>query len=73
VVVHSERGPDGPRVTGVVAVEDLIAGADASQFTLTEVFQRRTVRDQIAATGAVPSRLAALFDRHGLDIGDHLG
>lgn len=73
LVVHSERGPDGPRVTGVVAVEDLIAGADASQFTVTEVFARRTVRDQIAATGAVPSRLATLFERAGLDIGDHLG
>lgn len=72
VVVHSERGPDGPRITSVVAVEDLIAGADASQFTITEVFHRRTVRDQIAATGSVPSRLSALFERAGLDTGDYL-
>jgi pilus assembly protein CpaF len=73
VVVHSERGPDGPRITSVVAVEDLIAGADASQFTITEVFHRRTVRDQIAATGSVPSRLSALFERAGLDMSDYLG
>ena len=72
VVVHSERGPDGPRITSVVAVEDLIAGVDASQFTITEVFHRRTVRDQIAATGSVPSRLTALFERAGLDMSDYL-
>ena len=73
VVVHSERGPNGPRVTGIVAVEDLIAGADASQFTITEVFRRRTLRDQIVATGAIPSRLGGLFERAGLDLAETLG
>lgn len=73
VVVHSERGPHGPRVTGVVAVEDLIAGAEAAQFTLTEVFRRRTVHEQIVATGSVPSRLGALFERAGLEISSFVG
>jgi pilus assembly protein CpaF len=73
VVVHSERGPDGPRVTGVLAVEDLIAGADSTQFTVTEVFGRRTLRDEIAPSGAIPSRLGELFTRAGLDIADVLG
>ncbi len=73
VVVHAERGPDGPRVTGVIAVEELVAGAEASQFTVTEVFGRRTIRDQIVSTGAVPSRLGALFEHAGLDITDHIG
>jgi len=73
VVVHSERGPDGPRVTGIVAVEDLVAGADASQFTVTEVFARRTLRDEIRATGAVPSRLGGLFERAGIDRTEVLG
>src|SRR4051794_35538722 len=68
VVVHTERGPDGPRVTGVVAVEDLAAGADATQFTLTEVFSRRTLRDPLLPTGVVPSRLGATFDRAGIDL-----
>ncbi len=40
IVVHSERGPKGPVVTGIVAVEDLASTADASQFTVTEVFSR---------------------------------
>lgn len=70
VVVHAERGPDGPRITSVVAVEDLVAGADATQFTVTEVFHRPTVRDPIASTGAVPARLAALFARAGVEMPD---
>ncbi|NLA34526.1 MAG: CpaF family protein [Actinobacteria bacterium] len=73
VVVHCERGPEGPRVTGIVAVEDLVAGADATQFTTTEVFTRRTLRDQIRPTGSVPSRLAALFERAGLSVTDEIG
>ncbi|MEZ5320647.1 MAG: CpaF/VirB11 family protein [Microthrixaceae bacterium] len=72
VVVHAERGRDGPRVTGVVAVEDLVAGVDSTQFTITEVFARRTVRDPLQPTGSVPSRLASLFDKAGLDLGDYL-
>jgi pilus assembly protein CpaF len=63
VVVHSERGPDGPRVMSVLAVEDLVAGVESTQFTVTEVFARRSVRDQLEWTGVVPSRLAAKFDR----------
>ncbi|MFN8050548.1 MAG: ATPase, T2SS/T4P/T4SS family [Acidimicrobiales bacterium] len=72
LVVHCERGADGPRITGVLAVEDLVAGADATQFTVTELFARRTLRDQVAPTGAVPSRLATLFERAGLDLNAHL-
>jgi pilus assembly protein CpaF len=68
LVVHSERGPDGPRITGVVAVEDLIAGVDATQFTVTEVFGRPTLRDSIQPTGAVPTRLGHLFERAGIDL-----
>ena len=40
LVVHSERGPDGPRVTEILAVEDLAGGPDSVQFTTTEVFNR---------------------------------
>ena len=72
LVVHSERGPRGPVVTGVVAVEDLQAGADATQFTMTEIFTRRTLRHPLEWTGAMPSRLTAAFERAGLDIRDHL-
>ena len=39
LVVHCARTPQGPQVTEVVAVEDL-NGADATQFTVTELFGR---------------------------------
>ena len=73
VVVHSERGPDGPRVTGIIAVEDLVAGAEATQFTVTELFARDTARDPLVATGLLPSRLGALLARSGIDVRDLLG
>ena len=73
VVVHSERGPDGPRVMSVLAVEDLVAGVESTQFTVTEVFARRSVRDRLEWTGVVPSRLAAKFDRADMDLRVVLG
>src|SRR5690606_3711511 len=42
VVVHCRRGPAGPQVTEVVAVEDLAGGPEASQFTVSQVFDRDT-------------------------------
>ena len=72
-MVHSERTSNGPQVTGIVAVEDLVAGVESTQFTITEVFSRRTPRDPLVSTGAVPARLSALFERAGLDLGEHLG
>ncbi len=71
-MVHSERGPDGPRITSVIAVEDLVAGADSTQFTVTEIFNRRTVRDEILETGSIPSRLTTLFEQSGLVLSDYL-
>ncbi len=68
VVVHTERGPDGPRVTTILAVEDLAAGADAVQFTATEVFDRPRTDAPLAPTGQVPTRLSRAFDRAGIDL-----
>jgi pilus assembly protein CpaF len=56
VVVHCARGPNGPRVTEIVAVEDLASGADAAQFTVTSVFARHG-DGQLVWTGNVPVRL----------------
>ena len=47
LVVHCARGPAGPRVTEIAAVEDLVAGPEATQFTVTNVFVR-TGRDAAA-------------------------
>ncbi len=72
LVVHSERGPDGPRVTSIVAVEDLIGAADATQFTVTEIFARDSTQGTLAWTGNVPSRLAAAFRHAGSDVRQYL-
>jgi pilus assembly protein CpaF len=72
LVVYCRRGPDGPRVTEVVAVEDLAAAPDATQFTVTEVFTRRNAVGELAWTGQLPSRLARAFDEAGLDLAGSL-
>ncbi len=68
LVVHSERGPAGPRVTSILAVEDLAAGPDAVQFTTTELFARDRYDAELAPTGLMPERAARAFDRVGLDV-----
>jgi pilus assembly protein CpaF len=68
VVVHSERGPDGPRVTEVLAVEDLAGGPDSVQFTTTEVFSRSGPDAPLRWTGLVPIRLGERMSRRGTDL-----
>jgi pilus assembly protein CpaF len=73
LVVHCARGPQGPRVMEIVAVEDLVAGADAAQFTVTQLFHRRSPHDQLEWTGHVPVRLGRALQEHGLAMGALLG
>ncbi len=68
VVVHSERGPNGPRVTGIIAVEDFAGGADSTQFTVTDLFSRTHRDGPLVWSGAIPARLTALADRAGIDL-----
>lgn len=72
VVVHCARTAAGPRVTEIIAVEDLQGGADATQFTTTPVFARRTHDDPLAWTGQLPSRAQQAFTSHGIDLHDLL-
>ena len=60
-------------MTSIIAVEDLIAGAESNQFTVTEVFGRRMLDDPIMWSGAIPPRLTALLARSGIDIRRLLG
>ncbi len=71
LVVHTERGPDGPQVTSVVAVEDLTAGAESVQFTTTELFRRD--RDGLSPTGEVPLRAGERMRRAGVEVRHVLG
>jgi pilus assembly protein CpaF len=73
VVVHCARTPNGPRVTSVLAVEDLTGPADATHFTTTEVFGRAHPDDQLTWAGHIPSRLSRALAQAGFDIRSLLG
>lgn len=68
VVVHCTRTPDGPRVSEVLAVEDLAGGPDAAQFTTTPVFEREVVDGPLRWTGQIPVRLEHHLRRSGQDL-----
>jgi len=68
LVVHTERTSTGPKVSSILAVEDLAAGPDAVQFTTTELFRRAREHDELEWTGLLPVRAARALDRHGFDV-----
>ncbi|HEX2575588.1 MAG TPA: ATPase, T2SS/T4P/T4SS family [Aquihabitans sp.] len=68
VVVHCARTPAGPRVTEVVAVEDLAGGVEATQFTVTPIFVRAAPGSPLEWTGQVPIRLQHLLRAGGVDL-----
>ncbi|RMH80322.1 MAG: CpaF family protein [Actinomyces sp.] len=57
VVVHCVRTPQGPQVAEIAAVENLAAGPEATRFTLTPVFARRSAGAALTPTGQTPVRL----------------
>jgi pilus assembly protein CpaF len=73
VVVHCVRTPNGPRLSSIVAVEDLAGGADNVQFTTTELFARVSSDRPLTWTGHVPVRLARAFGEAGFDLRALLG
>lgn len=68
IVVHTERCVDGPRVSGVIAVEDLVAGPDSVQFTVTDVFGRDPSDGRLAWSGLVPVRATSRAMARGIDL-----
>ena len=72
VVVHCSRWGDRPRVTEVVAVEDLQTGRDSANFTVTEVFARDRLDQPLRWTGNLPSRLARPLELAGYDLREML-
>ncbi|MEM9714136.1 MAG: ATPase, T2SS/T4P/T4SS family, partial [Actinomycetota bacterium] len=72
VVVHLRRLDGRPRVTEILAVEDLAAGDAASTFTATELFHRPSPAAPLSWTGQVPVRLSRLAGEYGIDLGDVL-
>ncbi|MBI2708695.1 MAG: CpaF family protein [Actinobacteria bacterium] len=72
IVVHCTRTPDGPRVTEVVAVEDLTSGPDATNFTITELFRRERSDQPLTWTGHLPVRCERPLGEAGYDVRDLL-
>ncbi len=68
LVVFGARGPAGPRVMEVIAVEELAAAADGTQFTATDLFARRAYDQPLTWSGNVPVRLAKTFAAIGVDV-----
>ena len=73
VVVHLERTPMGPRVTEVLCVEELTAGANATNFTVTEVFRRDGADGPVVWTGQLPQRMERALAGVGYDLRSQAG
>jgi pilus assembly protein CpaF len=67
MVVHCGRTPTGPRVTEIVAVEDLAAGPEAAQFTATQVFAKAGPDLQLTWSGDLPIRAGRHLAAAGFD------
>ena len=68
VVVHCARTPEGPRVTEIVAVEDMAGGPEAAQFTTTPLFTRDGPGAALRWSGQVPGRLERTLRDAGSDL-----
>lgn len=63
LVVHTARGPHGPQVSEILAVEDLGSGSLA--FTVTEVFSRAGADAPLVWTGHLPIRIDSRLRERG--------
>lgn len=68
VVVHAARWGGRVEVTSIVTVEDLVGGAEANQFTVTEVFAREAPGAPLRWTGHIPVRASRSFSSLGIDL-----
>ena len=68
LVVHCSRHGDTPRVTEVIAVEELQTSRDSTNFTVTELFQRDRADGRLRWTGNVPARIARPLELAGYDV-----
>ncbi len=73
VVVHCVRTPDGPVVSEIVCVEEHAAGPDATNFTVTDVFDRSNADQSLEWTGQTPLRSGHAISDAGIDIQQLLG
>jgi pilus assembly protein CpaF len=67
IVVHCSRTRDGVCVTEIVSVEDLIAGPDSAQFTVTSLFELPQPGAPLQWTGNLPVRATRALREAGFD------
>jgi pilus assembly protein CpaF len=67
LVVHCARTPSGPRITEIVAVEDLAGGPDAAQFTVTQLLGLAP-SGSLAWSGNLPVRAGRDLAAAGIDV-----
>ncbi|HEX9682425.1 MAG TPA: ATPase, T2SS/T4P/T4SS family [Acidimicrobiales bacterium] len=70
LVVHCGRIDGRPRVTEILAVEDLQTGVDSGQFTATEVFALDGSPGLLAWSGDIPVRIDRAFRTAGIDLSE---
>jgi pilus assembly protein CpaF len=68
VVVQCSRTGGVPRVTEIVAVEDLQTTRDSTAFTVTELFARERHDAPLAWTGNLPTRITRPLEHAGFDV-----
>ena len=68
VVVHCARTDDGPRLSGIVCVEDSAGAADSTQFTVTEMFSSPPPKGELRWSGLIPTRVTAAMAAVGIDV-----
>ncbi|MGH8933565.1 MAG: CpaF family protein [Egibacteraceae bacterium] len=68
IVVHCTRQHGQPRVTEVIAVEELQTGAGGAAFTTTEVFARPRHGGPLTWTGNLPARATRSLEDAGFDV-----
>jgi pilus assembly protein CpaF len=73
LVVQCVRTPDGPVVSEVVAVEDLVGSLEATQFTVTDVFRRAAGNGSLAWSGELPVRVGRRLADGGYDVRQLVG
>ena len=72
IVVQCGRTGQGLRVSEILAVEDLSAGPQSTQFTVTELFHRTGPDKPLQWTGHLPVRAARGMRESGFDVRDLL-
>jgi pilus assembly protein CpaF len=68
VVVHCRRDHDGPRVSEVIAVEELQTAIGAPAFTVTDLFDRHMRREPLRWSGNLPVRAGRALEDSGYDV-----